>query len=216
MSHHVRFFFDFLSPYSYIASELIARDAGLQAKLDYSPIVFGTLLSHRGVKGPGEIPRQREIGLIDNMLLSQTHDIAFEAPPRHPFNPLYALRSTFAVEDPVKRRALTHEYFRLAWQESASLEDMGVLKSALARVGIDQDPETAAGESANRSGVKALTKLAIDKGVTGVPTFLVDDDIVIFGGDRLDMLRGLLSGSLTLDRNKLESLMSRGGTTRVV
>ena len=74
--------------------------------LPATPIVFGTLLSHRNATGAGEIPRQRELGLIDSLMLCEHFGYAFKAPPRHPFNSLYALRSTFAAHDADQRLRL--------------------------------------------------------------------------------------------------------------
>lgn len=209
------FFFDYISPYSYIASELIARDPELAARLEYTPVVFGTILSHRGVKGPGEIPIERRVGLMDNLMLAEMHGIPFEAPLRHPFNPLYALRSTIAVADPEKRRLLTHAYFRLAWRDTHSLEDLEVLKKGLAEAGVEQDPEAAASDAGARKALKESTKAALERGVTGVPSILVEGDVVFFGGDRLDMFRRYLKGEVRLDRPRLEKLLERQGATRV-
>jgi 2-hydroxychromene-2-carboxylate isomerase len=209
-------FFDYVSPYSYLASKHIQNDDFLLSlPLLSSPIAFGTILSHRNLAGAGEDPRQRELGLMDVLMLSDRFGYALKAPPRHPFNPLYALRSTFAVRDPRKRLELTFTYFRLCWQDGLSLEDMAVLRQGLGEVGIEQDPEAAASDGNNRNGVKALTRFAIEVGVKGVPSFLIDDDLVFFGQDRIDLLKAYLRGDVQLDRQLLAELMSRPGADRV-
>jgi 2-hydroxychromene-2-carboxylate isomerase len=109
-------FFDYISPYSYLASRQIANDDFLLSwPVLASPIVFGTILSHRNVTGAGEDLRQRELALMDLLMLSERHGYRFKPPPRHPFNSLYALRSTFAEQDPKKRLELALTYFRLCW-----------------------------------------------------------------------------------------------------
>ncbi|MBI3894056.1 MAG: DsbA family protein, partial [Candidatus Wallbacteria bacterium] len=74
----IHFFYDFLSPYSYLASELLMRDEELDRQLSYTPVVFGTMLSRRNAKGPGEDPKQREVGLQDIMMRAQFLGIPFE------------------------------------------------------------------------------------------------------------------------------------------
>jgi hypothetical protein len=65
--------------------------------------------------GAGEDLRQRELALMDLLMLSERHGYRFKPPPRHPFNSLYALRSTFAEQDPKKHLELALTYFRLCW-----------------------------------------------------------------------------------------------------
>jgi 2-hydroxychromene-2-carboxylate isomerase len=212
MREPIVFYFDFISPYSYLASQRIAREAAFSNLVfDYRPVVFGTILSRRGVLGPGEIPSRRSAMLADLVLLSKRLGIPFEGPPAHPFNPLYALRSAVAIESPELRGRLVQAYFRRGWAEGRSLEDVTVLKQVLSELGIAQDPEEAASASANRRALKANTEEALRLGVWGVPTF-VTDGLLFFGQDRLELLADVVEGRVTLDREKLDALVARPGT----
>jgi 2-hydroxychromene-2-carboxylate isomerase len=209
MREPIVFYFDFISPYSYLASQRIAREAAFsRLAFDYRPVVFGTILSRRGVLGPGEIPSRRTAMLADLVLLSTRLGIPFEGPPAHPFNPLYALRSAIAIESPDQRARLVQAYFRRGWAEGQSLEDVTVLKSVLAELAIEQDPEETASAALNRRALKANTEEALALGVWGVPTF-VADGLLFFGQDRLELLADYVEGRLALDRAKLESLLAR-------
>ncbi|MEE2901698.1 MAG: 2-hydroxychromene-2-carboxylate isomerase [Myxococcota bacterium] len=207
------FYFDFLSPYSYIASQLIqARYQELD--LDYRPVVLGSILSKRGVAGPGEIPERRRIGLEDALLLAQHYGFNFEGPPTHPFNSIYALRSVCAVEDKSLRKALVHRYFSLAWEEGKSLEDLGHLRACLKELGIEHDPEEVATSRQYRSMLKSNTKEALGLGVWGVPSFTVDN-LVFFGHDRLSLLQAYLSGKIQKQPEKLSELLNRPQPGRI-
>ncbi len=212
---NIQFFYDYISPYSYLASELLLREPELAERLDFTPVVFGSMLSHRGAKGPGEDPQQREIGLQDILMRAQLLEIPFRGTPTHPFNPLIALRSTCLVKDRDLRRRLTHAYFRLGWQESQALDDPEVLKRGLQELGIGQDPDAAGSDREARQLLKQNTRVAIEAGVTGVPSFLVED-VIFFGGDRIDLLKLYLEGKITLDREKLAALLATQGVQRVV
>ncbi len=205
----VQFYFDFLSPYSYLASELLDHRAELKAlSLQVRPVVLGSILSHRNAQGPGEIPARRRLGLVDVQLLSQHYGFAFRGPPSHPFNSVYALRSVCAIEDEKKRRAVTHAYFRAAWAEGQNLEDLLVLRTCLRQHGIEQDPEEAACTPAFRKALKDNTRALLSLGGHGVPVFEVDG-LVFYGHDRLELLVAYLNGSLKPNMDAIDEMLSR-------
>lgn len=211
----VEFYFDFISPYSYLASALIARRPELASlPLRYRPVVFGTMLSRLGKVGPGEVPETRRSGLADVLMLAAHYGVPLEGPPAHPFNSIYALRSVAAIDDEVLRGRLVHAYFAKAWGEGQSLESLPVLSSCLAELGIEQDPEEAASAPENRRRLKASTEEALGRGARGVPTFAVGD-VLFFGHDRLELLRAFVEGRVTLSREKLERLLARPRPGRV-
>lgn len=208
----VTFYFDFLSPYSYLASRIVLN-RGLD--LLYRPVVLGTILSRRDVQGPGEIPHRRRRNLEDVLLLAELHRIPLCGPPTHPFNSIYALRSVCAVEDEPTRARLAGAYFRAAWELGESLEDLDVLARCLREVGVEQDPETAATERAHRAALKRNTQALLDLGGWGVPTF-VAGELLFFGHDRIDLLEAVLRGEVSLDQAKLEDMLSRPQPGRIV
>ena len=211
----VVFHFDFISPYSYVASQLVDRAPYDGVVFDFRPVIFGSMLSRLGVKGPGEIPARRRIGLQDVMLLSQRYDIPLEGPPTHPFNSIYALRSVCAVDDLPTRRRLALRYFRAGWAEGVDLAQPNELRRLAAEVGIDQDPEATASDREIRRRLKAETQALLDDGGWGVPTFRVGD-VLLFGHERLDTALALINGQIRVDRDKLASLLARPQPGRIV
>jgi 2-hydroxychromene-2-carboxylate isomerase len=210
----VLFYFDFISPYSYLASALIAKRPELRA-IDFAlrPVVLGTMLAKRNAVGPGEIESRRRWGAADALLLAARYDIPFEGPPSHPFNSIYALRSVCAVEER-QRLPLAEAYFRAAWARGESLEDPAVLTRCLAEVGIAQDPEETASDGRWRALLKANTAEALERGAWGVPTF-VAGDVLLFGHDRLELLSACVAGEVSLDREKLERILARPRPGRI-
>ena len=209
------FYFDFISPYSYLASQLIARRPELSAiPFQHRPVVFGTMLAKRGAVGPGEIASRRRSGLYDVLLLARHYDIPLEGPPTHPFNSIYALRSVCAVDGEEAKHRLMQAYFRAAWARGESLEDLSVLRRCLAEVEIDQDPEEVATDARFRAALKANTAEALERGAWGVPTF-VTDDLLFFGHDRLDLLRAYVANEVDLDQAKLQEMLARPSPGRI-
>lgn len=210
----VHFHFDFISPYSYVASQLLERPEFAVPAL-YRPVVFGSMLSKLGVKGPGEIPDRRRLGLQDILLLCQYYGIPIQGPPTHPFNSLYALRSVCAVSDETLKARLTGAYFRAAWAERRALDDPTVLKQVLAEVGIDQDPEEVVSQREVRQQLKAQTRELLALGAWGVPSFVVDG-LLFYGHDRLALLQAYLAGDLSPEPDKLSELLARPQPGRVI
>ncbi|MEL7370666.1 MAG: DsbA family protein [Myxococcota bacterium] len=211
----VVFHFDFISPYSYLASQLLSRSPYDAMSVDCRPVVFGSMLSKLGVKGPGEIPARRRAGLMDVLLLADRYDIPLEGPPTHPFNPIYALRSVCAVEAEDARRRLTDRYFRAAWAERKDLSNPEVLRALALEVDIDHDPEAIASDRNIRQQLKKQTQALLEKGGWGVPTFLVND-VLLFGHERIDMARDLAVGETRPNLTKLQALLERPQPGRVV
>ncbi len=212
----VKFYFDFISPYSYIASQLIEMDPAYQEiAFDFRPVLFGTMLSKLDAKGPGEIPSRRKIGLQDVILLSEHYGLKLEGPPTHPFNSVYALRSVCDVEDQTLRGKLMRRYFKASWAEGLDISDVAVLRDLLQEVGIDQDPEETASKRENRAMLKRYTKEALAEGAWGVPTFVVDD-LVFFGQDRLPLLASYLAGKLNPRPDWVEAMLQRPQPGRIV
>lgn len=211
----VRFYFDFLSPYSYLASQVIAKTpAYREIDFRYKPVVFGSILSKLGTKGPGEIPTRRRLGLHDGIMLASMYDIPFEGPPTHPFNTIVALRSVCDVEDEAKKGELMQAYFRAAWAEGKDIETDEVLQACLAACGIEQNASDAASKRENRQALKANTRELLELGAWGVPTFVVDD-LVFFGHDRLPLLRAYLDGEVDPNLPKLEEMLGRPQPGRI-
>jgi 2-hydroxychromene-2-carboxylate isomerase len=239
----IQLYFDFISPYSYLACQLVAtRPEYRDLRLVYRPVVFGTMLSRLGAKGPGEIPARRRQGLQDILLLAQLYDLPLAGPPTHPFNSLYALRSVLAAPRE-KQGALTTAYFAAAWGRGESLEDMAVLRRCLAEVGVEQDPEAAASDRVHRAALKANTAELLERGGWGVPSFglghpdgppragplgtslasgpaaqrsLEDPDgLLLFGHDRLPLLLAYVEGRVRQDPALLEALLARPQPGRI-
>ncbi len=211
---NVVFHFDFISPYSYLASQRLKAPAYTDLEVDCRPVVFGTMLSRLGVQGPGEIPARRRIGLQDVLLLAEHYAIPIEGPPTHPFNSIYALRSVCAVQDARLRLALTDRYFLAAWAEGRDLADPATVASLARDIGIEQDVEAIASNRDVRQRLKQNTRALLDAGGWGVPTFWVGD-VALFGHERLDIAAALVRRQVEVDHGKLNRMLSRPQPGRV-
>ena len=110
-----------------------------------------------------------------------------------------ALRVTLLAlqEDPDAGERLIHRLFRLVWVEDGDPEDPQRVARCCDEVGLDGAPLVArAGEPAAKAALFASTTAALEAGVFGAPTFVVDPDgedpALYWGNDRLPLLaRGI-------------------------
>jgi 2-hydroxychromene-2-carboxylate isomerase len=205
----VPFYFDLISPYSYLAISLIDRRSDLPTSMfELRPVALGSVFSALEVMGPGDVPYRRRYGLADVLLLAQHYGLPLEGPPRHPFNSLYGLRAVSAVEAPEQRFDLALRLFQAAWGEGLDLEKADVLSRCFEEVGLDFDPEEVASRRETRQAIKSHTQSLLAAGGFGVPTFDVAGQL-LFGHDRFELLLALVSGAVRPEPEKLERLLAR-------
>jgi len=190
----IDWYFDFISPYSYLAFEsLPVALGGIEPAplLRYRPLLFAGLLNHWGHMGPAEVPPKRRFTYEHCAWLADRHGIAMRAPRQHPFNPLPLLRAAIAAGS---GREAIGRLFRFVWRDGA-LPDEPAFAQLLAELGI------AAG-SLDSPGVKAALRAngeaAIAAGVFGVPTAVARTARgmrAIWGFEALPMLADWLRGA---------------------
>jgi len=182
----IDWYFDFISPYSYLASESLHRlpdDVELRPR----PILFAGLLQHWHTRGPAEIAPMRRFTFRQVQWLADKHDIPLELPPRHPFNPLKLLRLCIALGN---ETALAQRLFRFVWAEGGSSDDPDRWRQLTRELEID-DVEQCISAPEVKQRLRENTEQAIEKGVFGVPAFVVDGEI-FWGFDSLDFLLAYL------------------------
>jgi len=183
----IDWFFDFISPYSYLAFEALpVALAGIEPApaIRYRPVLFAGLLNHWGHMGPAEVPPKRRFTYEHCAWLADRHGIAMRAPRQHPFNPLPLLRAAIAAGS---GRDAIGKLFRFVWRDGA-LPDEPAFAQLLAGLGIApaalDSPEV-------KSALRANGEAAIAAGVFGVPTAVARTARgvrAIWGFDALPML----------------------------
>lgn len=178
-------YFDFISPFAYIGLARLARFSG---KLDirYRPVLFAGLLDHWEQKGPAEIPPKRVWTFRWCTWWAEQQGIPLRAPATHPFNPLPYLRLCIAAGN---APAAVQRIFEAIWTTGADPSDERVF-TGLARA-LDVDPSRL-GDQAIKDALRMETGQAIARGVFGVPTLVVDDEL-FWGADAMDFVAAYLA-----------------------
>ncbi len=206
----VDFYFDFVSPYAWLAAHQIDEvRAGTGAKFRYMPVLFAGLLDHHANVGPAEIPAKRRYTFEDAQRWAVYLGLQFKSPPAHPFNPLKPLRVTSAVDDDSLRENLAVKLLDAAWSEGRDITSDSVIHGVAGSTGLDgKDLLDKANSDAIKQRLRAQTQSAIAAGVFGVPSFVVDGEI-FWGNDRLHFVKAHLQGKLATDKAGLEEILAR-------
>ena len=128
MGKKVEFYYDFTSPYTYIAStriEKVCEDNG--AELEWKPFLLGGLFVDTGVRAPVDIANKFAYVKRDTRDLAEHYGVEFKFPAVFPLNSVKSMRGAFAASEQGKLTEYTHEMFRLFWTEGWDLGEDGVL-----------------------------------------------------------------------------------------
>jgi len=195
MARRLEFFFDYGSPYSYLADtqvEAIAARTG--ATLARRPMLLGGVFKATGNVSPAAFaPRAAWTG-SDMALWAKTYGVPFKRNPFFPVNTLNLMRGAAAAEIDGVFDRYHPAMFRAMWVEGRNLNDMGEVVAVLKGAGLDpahfgkrlQDQDV-------KDRLKDTTEEAVRRGVFGAPTSFVDERM-FFGNDRLHFVERALRG----------------------
>lgn len=209
MPRAVTLYVDTISPYAWLG---LMRAEAFAARHDVAwdvrPVVYGVLLDRNALVGPAESDAKRRYMVLDAAREAALHGFRFTGPPAHPYRSLEALRAIalYAGRDAfVAARALADA----AWGAGRDLTDVAVLADALAEAGLDATDLAARIAAPDaKAAVRAATEQALDAGVFGVPTFVLDGEL-FWGHDRMDALGRRLGGEPAPDAGALERILAR-------
>jgi len=191
----VDFYFDYLSPYAYLAWLCLPEvTVPREVEIVPRPVLFAGLLNHWGQLGPAEIPpKGRHVGK-DTRRFAALRGIPLRSPRYHPFKPLMALRVSLAVVSHDRQKEAITAIFKAGWADGLDLGDAEDIRAALNAAGLAGEQLLAAAEAPlAKDTLRAETAAAIGRGVFGIPTMVVEDEL-FWGLDQLDYLALYLDG----------------------
>ena len=187
----IEFWFDFSSPYSYLASERIDELAAQYGrKVKWRPMMLGAAFKASGLPLLISIPLKGEYSKRDIERSARYLGIPFAFPPKFPLATLAAARGYYWLhgQDCGKARAFAHAVFRAYWIDGLDISEGPVVLEIAGELGIDGDAFTAAIATQEiKDRVKQETDAAIARGMFGAPFFMVDDE-PFWGADRLPQI----------------------------
>jgi 2-hydroxychromene-2-carboxylate isomerase len=197
MARTLEFYFDYGSPYSYLADtqvEAIAQRAG--AALERKPMLLGGVFKATGNHSPAELPAKSKWSAFDMPMWAHHYGVPFKPNPHFPVNTLALMRGAAAAQLDGLFDRYHPAMFKAMWVDGRNLNDIKEVAAVLTEAGLyartfgqriqDQDV---------KDRLKATSDEAVARGVFGAPTLFVDD-MMFFGNDRLPFVELALKGEL--------------------
>ncbi len=109
MNSKIEFYFDFLSPYSYVAWTWVRKQ---DLNFEFIPVSIPSIVAHHETKGPAQIKPKRNYLFKDLLRFTKLNNIPFTTPKNLPFNALYALRLALVSVAQGEQKRLIDSIFR--------------------------------------------------------------------------------------------------------
>lgn len=198
MARTLEFFFDYGSPYSYLANHRLGELASrYDARVDYRPMLLGGVFKATGNQSPMLEPVEAKRVYFGRALLrtARVFGVPFQQNPHFPINTLMLMRTAVAAQQQDAFEPFHAAVYPAFWVDGLDLGDPAVLAPLLDVQGLDGSRLIAlGGEDAARSGLRANTDEAVARGVFGAPTVFYEGEM-FFGADHLQFLERALSDS---------------------
>ncbi len=196
MSAAIDFYFDFSSPYGFLASERIEALAAKHGRsVDWHPIMLGVVFKQTGAVPLTTIPLKGDYSKRDMARSARLHGVAFRMPSKFPIPSQAPARIVLwqAQRDPALAVKLIHAYYRAFFVDDTDISAPDNAIAIAAKCGIDSAAARAAiDDPAVKDALRLENEHAIARGVFGSPFIIVDGE-PFWGMDRLDQVERWLA-----------------------
>lgn len=187
----VDFYFEFSSPYGYIASELAEDfEKRIGRPLAWRPFLLGPVFKRTGQPPLIEIPMKGTYAKLDFARSARLHKVPYNHPARFPIGTVAACRAFYWLDDrdPARARQLAHALYRAYFVQGVDIGAPAAVIEIAKSCGVDAAALAAALEDpALKERVKNAVDAAIEANVFGSPFFIVDGE-PFWGVDRMPMI----------------------------
>lgn len=195
MSRLIDFYYDYSSPYGYLASERIEAVASAN---DYTvvwrPILLGAVFKVTGQAPLTEAPLKGDYAIMDFARAAREHELDYQHPATFPIPAVAACRATLWIRDHEdesvrsKTSDFVHATFRAYYTQGKDITNPGILGACASEQGIEaEDLLEAIQQPVIKESLKSEVNNAIEVGIFGSPMMVVNGE-KFWGHDRLEQL----------------------------
>ena len=186
MTRKLEFFFDYVSPYTYLANSQVRE---LDAEVVYRPMFLGAVMQAAGNRPPRTVPAKGRYLEKDIDRWAKAYGVPFKWGSLFPQKTVNALRIAIVAEKQGKFHGVHEPLFDAVWVHDRDVNDEAVLSEIIANAGMDTCSVLAEiATDSVKNELRANTEEAVERGIFGAPTFFVGDEM-FFGNDRFDFIR---------------------------
>lgn len=196
MANPIDFYFDFSSPYGYLAAEKIDMLAAQHDRtVNWRPILLGAVFKINGMQPLTGIPMKGSYAKHDMLRSARLHGIKFKMPSKFPINTVAPCRVFYWLNarDAALARNFAQAAYRAYFAEDRDISSSEVTANIASKLGVDKP---AVLQALDDPAVKERTKnevdAAIERGVFGSPYIVIDGE-PFWGADRLDQVERWLA-----------------------
>ena len=183
MTKEIDFYFDFISPYSYLAHHKIKTIKNVN--FNYKPVLVGGLHNLQGITAPAFIKAKLKHMISDCNLIAKKDKTNFIWNSKFPINSLNIMRGYLFIDNEVKDIYL-NQMFDANWKDNLDTSNEETIRTILEKCKINSiDFFDGIKNIKIKNELKTITQEAHDKGIFGAPTFMVNNKI-FWGQDRLE------------------------------
>jgi 2-hydroxychromene-2-carboxylate isomerase len=187
MSKTIDFYFDFVSPYTFISFQQIkSLKFNKDFKFRLKPILLGGLHNLHKITAPAFIPAKAKFMIRDCKMVCEKYKISFKFNSYFPIKTVNLMRGVLIAEEDGIANNYIDKIFEAMWISGINMNDQQVIDKILKNLEIN--PKTFSLRLSNQNlkeELKRRTQEAYTKGVFGAPTFVVNNKI-FWGQDRLE------------------------------
>jgi len=181
------FYFDFVSPYSFLAHKEIRKiEKKNSIQIKYKPILLGGLHNLHGIKAPAFIPAKARHMIRDCKLIAEKNKVKFKFNSYFPIKSLNLMRGVLIAEEDNFKNYYIDNIFNSIWQDGLNMNDENIIQKILKNLNIN--PKTfllRLNSSSIKESLKKKKTEAYEKSIFGAPSF-VSNNKVFWGQDRIE------------------------------
>ena len=183
------FYFDFASPYTFLAHKEIRKiEKENSIKIKYMPILLDSLLKSVGVKANADIPIKAKYMIKDCKLWAEKKNVVFKFNNYFPIVTLNLMRCVLVAEKQGFAQNFINKIFDAIWEDGLNLNDNIIVEKLLKNIGINAKKLLMESvDNKIKDELKKRTDEAYKKGIFGSPSFIVNNKI-FWGQDRLEFV----------------------------
>ena len=185
MIKEIDFYFDFISPYAYLAYKKI-QSLPKDIRINYKPILLGGLHNLEGITAPAFIKTKLKHMMNDCLLIAKKYNFDFKWNSKFPINSLNIMRGYFSVNSSNQIQYI-ETMFDAYWVNDLDISKEEILTHLLEQFEINKDIFLKTiKDPVIKEKLKDATKNAHEKEIFGAPTFIVNNKI--FWGQDLSLI----------------------------
>tara|TARA_Y100000590_G_scaffold440737_1_gene566519 strand:- start:1550 stop:2137 length:588 start_codon:yes stop_codon:yes gene_type:complete len=186
MNKSIDFYFDFISPYTYLAHKQIMEiEKSKKISFIYKPILLGGLHNLRKITPPAFIEAKKKFIVNDCQMIANKLNIKFKFNDNFPINSLSLMRGIFVI-DKNKIKKYIEKFFDAYWELNSDLSIKEIIEKNLSNLDIDSvEFFKKINDQKTKDILKKLTQDAYNKEIFGAPSFIVNNKL-FWGQDRLN------------------------------